>query len=49
MKHENAWDETSEVDDLPVSPVLAVLRPSRYGGVADLPDDELADPTTSGL
>jgi hypothetical protein len=44
MKQENSWDETSEVDELPVSSAVVVLRPSRYGSLADLPDDELADP-----
>lgn len=44
MKHENDWDETAEVDDLPVSAAVVVLRPSRYGTLADLPDEELADP-----
>jgi hypothetical protein len=44
MKQENAWDDTSEVEDLPVSTAVVVLRPSKYGSLADLPDDELADP-----
>ena len=44
MKQENDWDETCEIDDLPVSSAAVVMRPSRYGSLPDLPDDELADP-----
>lgn len=44
MKYENESDETNEIDDLPASSAVVVLRPSRYGSLRDLPDDELADP-----
>ena len=44
MKQENDWDETCEVDDLPVSSAVVVLRPSKCGSLVDLPDEELADP-----
>ena len=36
--------ESEYIDDVPESPVLKVLRPSIYGSVPDLDDDELADP-----
>ncbi|MCY2928877.1 MAG: hypothetical protein NTV86_05175 [Planctomycetota bacterium] len=44
MKQENDWDDGCEVDDAPVSVAVAILRPSKYGGLVDLPDEELADP-----
>jgi hypothetical protein len=44
MKHKNDWDEMCEIDDLPVSSAVTVLRPSKYGSLVDLPDEELADP-----
>jgi hypothetical protein len=36
--------EVEEVDDIPVSAILKVQRPSRYGTIADLDEEELADP-----
>ncbi len=36
--------EVEEVADIPVSAILKVQRPSRYGTITDLDEDELADP-----
>ena len=36
--------ESEYIDDIPESPILKVLRPSIYGSVPGLDDDELADP-----
>jgi hypothetical protein len=36
--------EIEDIDDIPESPILKVLRPSKYGSVPDLDDEELADP-----
>ena len=36
--------ETQDIDDIPESPLLKVIRPSKYGSIPDLDDDELADP-----
>lgn len=44
MKHAMELEEADEVDDVPVSAGLRVLRPSRYGSIPDLEDEELADP-----
>jgi hypothetical protein len=44
MKQAMELEEADEVDDVPVSAGLRVLRPSRYGSIADLEDEELADP-----
>lgn len=38
------YDETCEVDGVPVSPLLSLERKSKYGSVPDLDDEELADP-----
>ena len=42
-KQTSEMDE-SEIDDVPVSPALKVLRRSGYGSVPGLDDEELADP-----
>jgi hypothetical protein len=44
MKQAIELEEADEMDDVPVSAGLRVLRPSRYGSIADLEDEELADP-----
>jgi hypothetical protein len=36
--------ESEYIDDVPESPILKVLRPSMYGSIPDLDDEELADP-----
>jgi len=36
--------EAEEVADIPVSAILKVQRPSRYGTITDLEEEELADP-----
>ncbi len=38
---EQVWDF---IDDIPVAPTIKVLRPSKYGSVPGLDDEELADP-----
>jgi len=40
-------DQTNELEpiwNIPVAPTIEVLRPSKYGSVPGLDDDELADP-----
>jgi hypothetical protein len=37
-------EDSENIDDIPESPLLKVLRPSKYGSIPDLDDDELADP-----
>jgi hypothetical protein len=44
MKHAVEFDETYDVDDVPVSSLISVDRVNRYGSVAGLDDEELADP-----
>ena len=44
MKSTTSTEDSENIDDIPESPVLKVLRPSMYGSVPDLDDDELADP-----
>lgn len=44
MKQAVEYEELSEVDDVPVSAGLQVLRPSRYGTIEDLDEDEMASP-----
>jgi hypothetical protein len=44
MKNETAFEEECEVDDVPVSPLLAEERMNRYGSVPGLDDEELASP-----
>ena len=44
MKPTTSTEDSENIDDIPESPILKVLRPSRYGSVPDLDDDELADP-----
>ena len=44
MKSTTSTEDSENIDDVPESPILKVLRPSRYGSVPDLDDEELADP-----
>lgn len=44
MKQAVEFEEAAEVDDVPVSAGLKVLRPSRYGTIQGLDEEELADP-----
>jgi len=44
MKPTTSIEDSETIDDVPESPLLKVLRPSRYGSVPDLDDEELADP-----
>jgi hypothetical protein len=44
MKYESQFEDESEIDDLPVSPLLSQERKNRYGSVPGLDDEELADP-----
>jgi len=44
MKYEIEFEEECEVDDVPVSPLLAEERRNRYGSVPGLDDEELAEP-----
>jgi hypothetical protein len=44
MKPTTSTEDSETIDDVPESPLLKVLRPSRYGSVPDLDDEELADP-----
>ncbi len=37
-------DEQTQVDDVPVNPLLVPVREHRFGGVSGLDEDELADP-----
>lgn len=40
MEHNNIED----ISELPVKATISILRPSKYGRVPGLEDDELADP-----
>ena len=44
MNKQTSEMDESEIDDVPVSPALKVLRRSGYGSVPGLDDEELADP-----
>ena len=44
MRTQNQTIDDQPIDDIPVSPRLPPLRPSRYGSVPGLDDSELADP-----
>ena len=44
MKQQAEFEDEYEVEDVPVSPLLAGDRKSRYGSVPGLDDEELADP-----
>ena len=44
MKQTTSIEESEVIEDLPESPILKRLRPSLYGSIPDLDDDELADP-----
>lgn len=44
MKQAVEYEDSAEVDDIPVSAGLKVLRPSQYGTIEDLDEDEMADP-----
>ena len=44
MKPTTSTEDSETIDDVPESPILKVLRPSMYGSVPDLDDEELADP-----
>jgi len=44
MRQTAEFDEDVEVDDLPPSPLLVRQRSNPYGSIADLSDEELADP-----
>jgi hypothetical protein len=44
MKPTTSVQDKETFDDLPESPLLKRLRPSPYGSIPDLDDEELADP-----
>lgn len=44
MKQQTEFEDACEVEDVPVSPLLAEERKNRYGSVPGLDDEELADP-----
>ncbi len=44
MEYESQSADESEIENLPVSPLLSLKRKNRYGSVPGLDDEELADP-----
>ena len=44
MKHTNDLDDTDIINDVPVSAAITVQKPSGYGFVPSLDENELADP-----
>lgn len=44
MKQKTEYEDECEVEDVPASPLLAEEKKHRYGRVAGLDDEELADP-----
>lgn len=42
--NENEAGQPIDADDLPVSATVKVIRPDKYGNIADLDEEESADP-----